>query len=108
MNAVDAVALALLALADISLVLYLRRRRARKARAKTRVNRSLALAVRRELALGAPDCRRISARQRLGFDALASPLHRVMPATAAPRRTAGAPPRAGSSAPPSLLHHFVE
>ena len=53
MNAVDAMVLALLALADIALLIHIRRRRARGLRVR-RMDRALTLAVRRELAVGAP------------------------------------------------------
>ena len=53
MDAVDAMVLALLAVADITLIIHLRLRRSRMLRAK-RMNRSLTLAVRRELAMTAP------------------------------------------------------
>ena len=53
MNAVDAMVFALLALADIALIVHLRRRRARMLRVK-HMYYTLTMAVRRDLAVGAP------------------------------------------------------
>jgi hypothetical protein len=52
MNVADALFLALLAFADIALIIHLRQRRGRQRRAQ-RMMRSLALAVRQEVAIAA-------------------------------------------------------
>ena len=69
MNPVDGMVFALLALTDVCLIVYLRRRRARVMRVK-RMYHTLALSVRRELALGKSGSATVTERRRASIRSL--------------------------------------